>query len=80
MAGKKKEVQYTSKAQITTIRATSRVSVKIRDNFYTVEYMEERAIPDINGVDIEQEKKLLWDAVNTECDNQAIEIKQTFSK
>lgn len=70
---------YESKAKITTIRATSRASVKVRDNFYTVEYSEERVIPELEGVNIEEERRLLWDTVNTECDNQIQEIKDAFS-
>ena len=64
------EETYESKAIITSIRATSRASVKIHDNFFTVEFCEERMIPDIDGVDIEEERALLWDTVNDECDNQ----------
>lgn len=67
-----------SKAIITTIRATSRASVKVRDNFYTVEYTEERALPDGIDVDIEAERQMLWDTVNGECDNQIEEILRTF--
>ena len=65
-------------AKTTTIKATSRASVKIKDNYFTVEYSEERVIPDVEGVDLEEEKAELWDAVNTECDNQILEIKNTF--
>ena len=76
---KKKEPEiYESKAIVTTIRATSRASVKVRDNFYTVEYCEERTIPDIDGVDIEEERALLWDTANAECDNQIEEIVNNF--
>lgn len=66
--------EYTPKAVTSTIRATSRMSLKVKDNFYTVEYTEERVIPDVEGVDIEQERVALWDAVNAEVDNQAQEI------
>ena len=67
-----------SKAIITTIRATSRASVKVRDNFYTVEYSEERALPNDADIDIEAERQMLWDTVNSECDNQIEEILRTF--
>lgn len=70
--------EYEVRAQITTIRASSRASVKISDNFYTVEYMEERVVPDEEGIDIEKEREALWDTVNTECDNQVLEIKKVF--
>lgn len=66
---------YESKAKITTIRATSRASVKIRDNFYTLEYSEERVIPEVEGVDIEEERKILWDVVNNEVD---LQIESTY--
>ena len=69
-----------SKATITTIRATSRASVQVGKNFYTVEYGEERQIPDNEPVDIQEERKDLWNTVNSECDNQIIEIVNTFSK
>lgn len=69
-----KKAEYISKAITTSIRFTSRASVKVSDSFYTVEAMEERVIPDIEGVDIEQERKLLWDTVNTECDRQIEDI------
>ena len=67
-----------SKAIITKISATSRASVKVRDNFYTVEYSEERAIPDGIDIDLDAERQMLWDTVNSECDNQIEEILRTF--
>lgn len=71
--------EYEPKARISKIQATSRMSLKVKDNYFTVEYTEERAIPDIEGVDIEQEKQALWDAVNNEVDNQAEVIYNTFN-
>lgn len=71
-------VAYEPQAVVTTIKATSRASVKIRDNFYTVEYCEERAVPNTDDVDIEAERVALWDSVNTECDSQIEEIVKTF--
>lgn len=66
--------EYTSKAIVTEISATSRVAIKVRDNFYTVEYTEKRAIPDVEGVDIEAERIALFDAVNSIVDAQADDI------
>ena len=63
-------MSYKSKAETSTIRATSRASIKVRDQFYTVEYSEERVIAQVEGVDIEQERQILWDVVNGEVDNQ----------
>lgn len=66
--------EYTSKAIVTEISATSRIAIKVRDNFYTVEYTEKRAIPDVEGVDIEAERIALFDAVNGVVDAQAEDI------
>lgn len=63
---------YVSKAIITEISAISRASIKIKDNFFTMEYGEKRQItPDCN---IDKEKQLLWDDVNREVENQIQEI------
>ena len=70
---------YISKAKVNVIRATSRASVKIRDNYFTVEYSEERTLPDDSSVDIEKERAILWDTVNAECDNQILDIKESFA-
>jgi len=72
------ENEYQSKAIVSSIKATSRASVKVKDSFYTVEYCEERLIPDIEGVDVAEERNLLWDKVNSEVDNQVEEILRTF--
>ena len=71
--------EYEPKAIISKITATSRMSLKVKDNYFTMEYTEERVIPDIEGVDIEQEKVALWNAVNTEVENQAEIIYNTFN-
>ena len=64
--------------QITTIRATSRASVKVADSFYTVEYCEERSIDPED--DIVEERKKLWDTCNSEVDSQIEDILKSFSK
>lgn len=74
------DTNYQSKAITTQIRATSRASVKVRESFYTVEYTEERTIPQIEGVDIEKERALLWDDVNNEVDTQIEDILNSFAK
>lgn len=76
-----KKKTYEQKATTFSIKFTSRASVKVGDSFYTVEACEERLIPlDIDGIDVDQEKKLLWDAVNTECDTQIEDILKTYKK
>ena len=73
-------MDYVSKAVVTKISATSTVTIKIKDNYYKVEYSEERSIPDVDGVDVEQERVLLFDAVNAVVDSQAEDIIRTFQK
>ena len=73
------ENQFESKAIITKISATSRASIKMGERYFTVEYSEERAIPNFEDTDIEQERKALWNDVNNECDGQIEEIYKTFS-
>ena len=70
-----KKQKYESVARIVTIAATSRASVKIRDNYFTVEYHEERMLPE-SGYDIERERELLWETVNSECDAQIEDIEK----
>lgn len=62
--------KYESKAITTQIKATSRVSAKIGDDFYTLEFSEERTIPDVEGVDLDKEREKLWDDVNYSVDVQ----------
>lgn len=72
--------RYESKATISKITATSRASIKVKDSYFTVEYQEERVIPDIEGVSIKDERQLLWDTVNAEVDAQIQDIVQSFGK
>lgn len=56
----------------TAIRITSRASIKVKDSFYTIEYCEERSIPE--GADLEEERAELWGVCNSEVDNQLEDI------
>ena len=81
MAKKKANPEgYISKAAVSSIRFTSRASVKIGESFYTVEACEEHVLPMEDDLNIEQERKILWDVVNTECDKQIEDIIKTFRK
>lgn len=75
-----KKTEYQSKAITTNIRFTSRASVKVGDSFYTVECTEERAIPDLECINIEAEREFLWDTVNGEVDGQIEDILKTYKK
>ena len=74
----KKKEQYVSKAITNTIKATSRISLKVNETFYTLEYTEERLIPATEGIDIEKERELLWDTVNAEVDKQAEDVQKMY--
>lgn len=69
---------YEQKAITTKICATSRVAVKIQDNYYTVESHEERDVP--ADADVDREWQFLWDHVNVITDNQVRDIVNTFTK
>lgn len=80
MARPKKKAEYQSKLVTKSIKFTSRVSMKVKDNFYTIEACEERILPTEDlEVDWNLERKLLWEEVNKQCDDQAQEIYETFS-
>ena len=68
--------EYQSKATTTTIKISSRASVGIQKrnttNYFTVEYTEERTVPE--DADMEQERQLLWDTCNNQVDEQIADI------
>lgn len=71
---------YEVKAKTTEISATSRVAIKIRDNFYTIEYSEKRTVPEDIEVNMELERQYLFDDVNGIVDQQIKDILDTFKK
>ncbi|MDD7450483.1 MAG: hypothetical protein PUK76_05495 [Treponema sp.] len=54
--------------------------MKIRDNYFTVEYAEERTIPELPDIDMDKERQILWDEVNCVVDNQIQDIINTYKK
>lgn len=58
----------------TRIQATQRMAVKIRDNYYTVEFLEEREVPNNPNLDLEEEKRLLFESVKNTVYSQIEEI------
>ncbi len=69
---------YESKAITTTIKASSRASIKVGDNFYTIEWTEERTVPE--DCDIEKERTFLWETCNEEVDGQIQDILDAYGK
>lgn len=65
-------------AKTTTIRATSRISTKVRDTYYTFEYCEERQIEEND--DLEKERADLWETCNSEVDAQVTEVMDMYQK
>ena len=70
---------YEPKAVTTKITAYSKATLKIKDNYFSVEFQEERVIPQVEGIDIAKEREALWDTVNTEVDNQSETLWNTFN-
>ena len=74
------EKEYKVKAKTKTITATSRASIKVGDSFYTLEFTEERTIPQTSNVNITIEKDMLWNEVNSQVDKQIEDVLRTFKK
>lgn len=61
-----------------SIKISSRASICVDKNYYTVEYCEERSIdPEDN---VEEERAKLWDTCNGEVDTQIEDILKTFGR
>ena len=61
--------EYVSKAITTSITAESKITLKIKDNFYSITFTESRDVPNVDDVDVEYERKLLFDDVNAVVEN-----------
>lgn len=65
----------------TKISAVSRVSLKIKDNFYTIEAAEERTLPiEQDDIDMDKEWEALFNEINNIVDGQAEDIAKTVNK
>lgn len=74
-----KKEEYTPQSLPKEISCVSRVSLKIRDNFYTLEYGETRSIQEgFNYDNIDKEREALWNTCNDEVDRQAQEVQNLF--
>lgn len=75
---------YEIKGKTTKIHAVSRCAVSIhnsktnKDNYYTIELSEERALPEDGNFDLDKEYAAVFDSINAEVDRQMLDIiKQT---
>lgn len=65
----------------TTIKISSRASVKVGDSYYTVEYTEERTVPpNSEAPELEEYRADLWNTCNNEVDKQIEEIIKMYKK
>lgn len=64
--------------KISKIQATSRISTKVGETYYTFEYSEERLIED--GDDVNDERVNLWDACHSEVDTQLQNVLNLYKK
>lgn len=71
---KTKKELYKSHTVPTTISATSRLAIKIRDNYYTIEAHGERTVVEQEGLDLDAEWQMLFNDINRVVDNQAEDI------
>lgn len=70
-----------SRARTISIKASSRASIKVNESFYTVEYSEERVLPeDYTDDELIEERANLWETCNTEVDNQIADIINIYKK
>lgn len=74
-------MEYIQKSKTVKIAATSKATVQVNNNYYSFSYTEEREIPqDDKDVNLEEERKLLWDTLNEEVDKQIDDIVNVYKK
>ena len=65
-----RQKKYVPKAKTTTISAHVKMTLKVRDNFVSVEGQEERSVPTDEDVNVGKEWEALWDSVYATCDEE----------
>lgn len=66
-----------SELKTTVLKVTSRASVKIGDSFFTFEAGIEKSVPDDFDENLlADEKRKMWDEMNSDIDNQIIEVQE----
>lgn len=70
---------YKQQAKTIKISGTSKATVQIKNNYYSFSYSEERELPeDDTRTNIEKERELLWDTLNSEVDKQIEQIMELY--
>ena len=70
----RQKATYTPKAVPTSISARVKLTLKVRDNFISVEGNEERTVPQDVDVNMGKEWEALWDDVYATCDDALADI------
>jgi hypothetical protein len=70
----KKQVEVFEVPRTAMVQATSRVSAKIKESFYTFEFSEQLVFDSNKNYNLEQEKEDLWNRVHEQVDKQLDEI------
>lgn len=68
---------YVPKGVTTSISADIKMTVKIRDNYYSVAGYEERSLPATEDVELEKEWEFLYDELYNEVALQLNDIKKS---
>lgn len=64
---------------VSRISATSSVTINLGNyNSARLEFTMEKTINDSSKIDLEEEKKKLWDEINLEVDKQAQDVKNSI--
>lgn len=67
--------EYSVKAKTVSLKATSRLALKVQDNYYTIQAEEERSLPEsARAVDLSKEWESIFASINEIVDKQAEEI------
>lgn len=70
---------YKQQAKTIKISGTSKATVQIKNNYYSFSYSEERELPeDDTRTNIEKERELLWETLNSEVDKQIEQIMELY--
>lgn len=76
---------YISKYIESKISASSRISIKIGENFYTIEAAVEKTLPQnitqdtLDAIDMDKEWDILFDSINEKVDKQVEDINRAYN-
>ena len=73
-----KKKEYVSMMATTEISASSKIAMKIKDNYYTIQASETKTVIDDGGIDMDKEWDILFDELNEVVDKQCDDIARTF--